>query len=334
MGHLVKILVTGGAGFIGSWISRDLIGRGHDVAVIDDLSGGYRRNIPGTATWFRDTLVDAGAVDRAFDIFEPELVIHCAAYAAEGLSHWMRRYCFEQNMLGWAGIANASVRHGVRRIVNLSSMSVYGSQQVPFTEDLIPAPEDPYGAGKAAVEADLRALGHVQGIEWIIVRPHNVYGPGQNLADPYRNVVAIFMRQALQGLPLTVFGDGSQTRAFSYIADVADAIVRMALGLDHGYIVNVGGEEPIAVLDLAKQVVELTESRAGITHLPTRYEVKDAYSAHHVLRDVLGKWEPTPMSEGLPAMAEWARDLEIGPLRQYDYEVDRNLFAAWQRVPA
>jgi len=330
----VKVLVTGGAGFIGSWITGELIAGGHDVAIIDDLTGGYRRNLHAEALFYRETLTDASAVEWAFADFKPEMVIHCAAYAAEGLSHWMRRYCFEQNLLSWADIVNSSVRHGVRRIVTLSSMSVYGSQQVPFTEDLVPQPEDPYGAGKAAVEADLRALGHVQGIEWLIIRPHNVYGPRQNLADPYRNVVAIFMRQALGGIPLTVFGDGKQTRAFSYVEDVAKAIATMALGPRSGYIVNVGGEEPIPILTLAERVLEVTESRAGIVHLPTRYEVRDAFCRHDVLRDVLGGWTPTEMRDGLPRMAEWAQHLEIGPLRQYDYEVDRNLFAAWQRVPA
>lgn len=330
----MKILVTGGAGFIGSWVTAELIDRGHELAVIDDLSGGYWRNVSRGATFYRETLTDAAAVDFAFADFKPEIVIHCAAYAAEGLSHWMRRYCFEQNLLSWADIANSSVRHGVRRIVTLSSMAVYGSQQVPFSEDLIPQPEDPYGAGKAAVETDLRALGAVQGIEWVIVRPHNVYGPRQNLADPYRNVVGIFMRQALRGEPLTVFGDGMQTRAFSYIEDVTPAIASIATGPRSGYIVNVGGEEPIPILGLANLVRAATGSPSEITHLPQRHEVRDAWCLHSVLRDVLGEWKPTPMSIGLPRMAAWAEDLEIGPLRQYDYEVERNLFAAWQRVPA
>ncbi len=330
----MKVLVTGGAGFIGSWVSAELLRAGHEVAVLDDLSGGYRRNIPAAAKFYRETLPDAEAVDWVFGDFRPELVIHTAAYATEGLSHWMRRYCFTQNLIGWASIANAAATHEVRRIVALSSMSVYGSQQVPFAEDLIPQPEDPYGAGKAAVEADLRALGAVQGIEWIIVRPHNVYGPRQNLGDPYRNVVGIFMRQALQGEPLTVFGDGTQTRAFSYIEDVAPAIAKIATGERHGYIVNVGGEEPITINQLARQVIVATGVAGEVIHLPKRYEVQDAYSRHDVLRDVLGEWNPTPMSVGIPRMAEWAKGLEIGPLRRYDYEVERNLFAAWQRVPA
>jgi UDP-glucose 4-epimerase len=178
--------------------------------------------------------------------------------------------------------------------VVLSSMAVYGSQEPPFDEAMWPRPEDPYGAAKAAMETDLRALGAVQGIEWLIIRPHNVYGPRQNLADPYRNVVAIFMRKALAGEPLTIFGDGSQTRAFSFVEDVADAIANLAIERRH-------------------------TSAAG----------------HHDPGSTSGARSRSPsMSIGLPRMAEWANALEIGPLRRYDYEVDRNLFAAWQAVPA
>lgn len=325
----MRILVTGGAGFIGSAVAERFC-RKHEVSVLDDLSGGYWRNVPFHARFMVGDLTDRRAVESAFLEFSPELVVHCAAYAAEGLSHWMRRYNYTQNMIGWANLVNAAVDAGTAKIVACSSMAVYGPQQVPFTEDLIPQPVDPYGAAKAAMEADLRALAKVQGIEWGIIRPHNVYGPRQNLADPYRNVVAIFLRQALARDPITVYGSGEQVRAFSYIDDVADGIVALC-ELDDIGIVNVGGEQPIRILDLARMVIALTGSDSEIVHLPARHEVDVAYSAHLRLRELLGSWEPTPMEMGLAAMADWAKTITIGPLRSYEYETAANLYAPWRR---
>ncbi len=315
-----RTLVTGGAGFIGSWIADYLTFKGHQVTVLDDLSGGYRRNWNGP-------LIEADLTEGV-ELPDLDLVIHCAAYAAEGLSHWMRRYCYTQNLVGWANLANACVEAGVPRIVALSSMAVYGSQKIPFTEDMIPQPEDPYGAAKAAMETDLKALARLHGISYLIVRPHNVYGPRQNLADPYRNVVAIFLRQALEGRPITVFGDGSQVRAFSYIEDVASAIGDLAVS-DYEGIVNVGGEEPITILSLAEKIKRLTGSESEIVHLPPRLEVQDAYSDHSLLRSWLGGWDTTPLDWGLGRMAEWAKRLDPAPPRKYAYETRKNLFAGW-----
>jgi UDP-glucose 4-epimerase len=324
----VRVLVTGGAGFIGSHIAYLLDGVA-SVAVLDDLSGGYRRNVPAGVEFFEGSLLDERAVDEAVE--GAEVVVHCAAYAAEGLSHWMRRYCYTQNLVTWANLANAVVRHEVRKVVACSSMAVYGAQKPPFDESMPPAPVDPYGAAKNALEADLRALGELHGLEWMIFRPHNVYGPGQNLADPYRNVVAIFMRQALAGEPITVYGDGRQVRAFSYIDDVAQVIARAAVGDYTNRTVNVGGEEPVTILQLAQRVKEVTESRSPIVHLPQRMEVDDAWCEHKMLRTLFGEWHPTDMRAGLAHMAKWAHDLEVGPLRSYDYEVTDNMFDPWRR---
>lgn len=323
----MRILVTGGAGFIGSAITAQLIQHGHELAVVDDLSGGYKRNIHPAAVFFQEDITEDAT--RIFRDFQPEVVVHCAAYAAEGLSHWMRRYNYTQNLVGWANIANAAVETNVRKIVAFSSMAVYGSQQPPFTEAMWPRPEDPYGAAKTAMEADLRALAAVHGIEWLIVRPHNVYGPGQNLADPYRNVAAIFTRQALQGEPVTVYGSGQQTRAFSYIGDVAEASARLIV--DHMGVVNVGGDNPVTILNLAELVKELTGTDSPIVHLPPRHEVVDAWCNHDTLRRLLGGWSPTPLEAGLGKMVGWAHGLRLGPKRVYEYETTKNLYEPWNR---
>lgn len=326
----MRILVTGGAGFIGSHVTAQLIQQGHEVRVVDDLSGGYKRNIHPAAEFVElDVAHMPGRLLLTFADFQPDIVVHCAAYAAEGLSHWMRRYNYTQNLIGWANIANAAVNAGVRKVVAFSSMAVYGSQTPPFTEDLIPQPEDPYGAAKTAMEADLKALGAVQGIDWLIIRPHNVYGPGQNLADPYRNVVAIFIRQALKGEPITVFGSGEQMRAFSYVGDVAEACTELIL--DHsGEVVNVGGEDPVSIRTLAELVKGVTDSTSPIHHLPERHEVTDAFCRHDTLRRLLGEWEPTELEIGLEKMAGWARGLHLGPKRTYEYEAPMT-FGPWQK---
>jgi UDP-glucose 4-epimerase len=322
----MRILITGGAGFIGSWLAYFL--DEHQILTVDDLSGGYRRNVNGHLQQI--DITDHRMVDRVWSTFQPELVIHCAAYAAEGLSHWMRRYNYTQNLIGWANVANASVEVGVKRIVALSSMSVYGSQTPPFTEELPVQPEDPYGAAKAAMEADLKALTALQKISSLIVRPHNVYGPRQNLADPYRNVVAIFMRQALQKQDITVYGTGEQVRAFSYVEDVAQAIARLALSDALG-IVNVGGEEPVTIRSLARQVQGHFGYGSEIVNLPPRHEVADAWCRHDRLRELLGGWDPTPLAIGLGRMADWAKGMEIGRLREYEYESTVNLYEPWRR---
>lgn len=329
----MKVLVTGGAGFIGSHIARYLNTRAvHQVAVVDDLSGGFRRNV-GRAIFDQVDITNTREIDGVFDWFRPDVVVHCAAYAAEGLSHWMRRFNAVQNAVGWANIANNVIRHRVKRVVVCSTMAVYGNQTPPFDESMQPMPVDPYGAAKTAMEADVKALGDVFGTEWVIVRLHNVYGPRQNLADPYRNVVAIFTRQALEGRPITVFGDGTQTRAFSYIEDVAPVIAQLATRerLTH-QIVNIGGEDPVSIFDLAHLVKEVSGTSSPIVHTPPRHEVQDAFCDHKALREMYGKWEPTPLRKGYGRMFRWASELEsIQTPRQYDYEVDNDLFEPWRR---
>ena len=309
----MRALVTGGAGFIGSHLARHLLDLGAEVMVLDNLSGGFRDNVPEGARFVRDNVCYPEVVKRIFDNWQPTHVYHLAAYAAEGLSHWIRRQNYEINLIGSANLINEAVRCGVERFVFTSSMSVYGSQLPPFDEGMPRQPEDPYAVAKAAVEQDLEAAHALWGLPYTIVRPHNVYGPGQNLGDPYRNVVGIFMRQALQGESLTVFGDGSQVRSFSYVGDIVPALA------DCGWepkaarrIVNLGSEQPVTVLELAEKVRQvLGEPTSPILLLPRRYEVAEAYSSHNVARDLFGHQPNTPLNEGLALMAAWAREAGV-----------------------
>ena len=222
----MKALVTGGAGFIGAHVTKHVLALGMDAVVLDDLSGGFEDNVDPRAVFVKGSVEDNVLIDRLFEEHKFDYVYHLAAYAAEGLSHFIRRFNYNNNLIGSINLINASVVHKVKCFVFTSSIAVYGEQDPPMREDMTPKPEDPYGVAKYAVEMDLKCAHEMFGLNSIVFRPHNVYGEYQNIGDRYRNVVGIFMNQLMQGKDLTVFGDGEQTRAFSYIDDVAPIIAR------------------------------------------------------------------------------------------------------------
>lgn len=201
MGFEEKILVSGGAGFLGSHLAAHLVEQGRRVTVLDNLSGGSRENVPPGCEFVEGDITDDSLVAKLFAYHKFDLVYHLAAYAAEGLSHFIRRFNYENNLIGSVTLLNAAIKAGTRRFVFTSSIAVYGSGQLPMTEDMTPCPEDPYGIAKRAFEMDLEAAAAMFGIEYLIFRPHNIYGEGQNIGDPYRNVVGIFMNRIMGGNP-------------------------------------------------------------------------------------------------------------------------------------
>ncbi len=328
-------LVTGGAGFIGSHVAQALLSAGHEVTVLDDLSGGFAHNVPDGAELVVGQVQDEAVVRRLFAEHSFTRVYHLAAYAAEGLSHFIRQFNYENNVLGSMVLINAALRSGqVECFLFASSIAVYGAGQVPMTEHLTPAPEDPYGVAKYAVELDLAAAAHMFGLPYVIVRPHNVYGERQHIGDRYRNVVGIFCNQALRGEPFTVFGDGEQQRAFSYIDDVAPVIagapdVPAALG----EVFNIGGDQVTTVNDLAATVALAMGVDLRMAHLPARKEVVLAFSNHDKAREILGAKARVDLVEGVSRMAAWARTR--GPMSPTEFsgiEVTRHLPPSWLPV--
>jgi UDP-glucose 4-epimerase len=326
-------LVTGGAGFIGSHVADELRKLGHVVVVLDDLSGGYKENVPEGAVFFEGSIMDQVLLEELFRRYSFDYVFHLAAYAAEGLSHFIRRFNYENNLIGSANLINLSIKYKVKCFVFTSSIAVYGRNQLPMHESLEPRPEDPYGIAKYAVELDLRAAHELFGLNYIIFRPHNVYGERQNIGDRYRNVVGIFMNQLLQGKPLTVFGDGTQTRAFSYIGDVAPYIARsVAVPQAYNEVFNIGGDTFYSVNELAEAVMEAMKIWQPIRYLPPRNEVLHAYADHTKVYQTFGINPEglTPLSEGLRRMAEWVKQVgarKTAPFK--NIEIYENLPSVW-----
>jgi len=223
------VLVTGAAGFLGSHVVDQCLAHGMRVVAVDDLSGGLLENVPAGAEFHRGSVTDSLFVSDLFTRHKFDTIYHLAAYAAEGLSHFIRHFNYEVNLQGSVLLINEAVKHNVGCFVFTSSIAVYGPGQTPMAEDLVPHPEDPYGISKYAVELDLEAAHRMFGLNYVIFRPHNIYGERQNIADRYRNVIGIFMNQVMSNQPMTVFGDGLQTRAFSHVNDVAPIIARAPL---------------------------------------------------------------------------------------------------------
>lgn len=327
-----RVLVTGGAGFIGSHVAEALVARGHEVVVLDDLTGGFVNNVPSTAALVTGSVTDVPLVDRLFAERRFEYVFHLAAYAAEGLSHFIKRFNYTNNVIGSVNLVNASINTGVKGFVFTSSIAVYGaSPHVPMSEATIPEPEDPYGIAKHAVERELAASRSMFGLDYMIFRPHNVYGPRQNIGDRYRNVVGIFMNQILSGQPMTIFGDGSQTRAFTYIDDVAPVMASVIDGREGwGEVFNVGADETYTLNELAAKVAAAMGVEPRVTYLPARLEVQHAHSTHEKVRRVFGDRPTTPVDEGLRVMAKWVKAQGARSSAAFEgIEVTKNLPPSW-----
>jgi UDP-glucose 4-epimerase len=331
----MKILITGVAGLLGSRLADWIIeNTDNEVIGIDDLSGGYLNNVNPKVKFHNFNLLDYKKVDSVFEESNIDIVYHFAAYAAEGLSPFIRRYNYENNLLASVNLINSSIKFGVDRFVFASSMSVYGNKhEPPFSEDLQQYPIDPYAVAKFSVEQDLKIAYEQHGLKYTIIRPHNFYGINQNIWDKYRNVLGIWMYQILNNQQPTIFGDGEQTRAFSY---VDDSIIPFwnASQRDEciGEIINLGGIKENSINEACNTLIKVTGTDLKPLYLEQRHETKHAYSTWDKSVELLGFEHNIDLEEGLSRMWEWAkkqpnRDRFVWP----EYELEKGIYEFWKK---
>jgi UDP-glucose 4-epimerase len=329
-----KVLVTGGAGFIGSHVVEELVDLGKKVIILDDLSGGSIKNIPQGARFINGSILDTDLLDKIFSKNKISHVYHLAAYAAEGLSHFIKKFNYENNLIGSINLINRAINFKVSSFVFTSSIAIYGKQKPPFKETMTPNPADSYGIAKLAVEKELEISKKMFGLDYVILRPHNVYGERQNIGDKYRNVIGIFMNQAMKGRSLTIFGDGQQTRAFTYIKDISLAIAKAGLVKScFNQIFNIGSDTVYSVNQAASLVsANLGQLKPIIKYLPARKESKNAFSNHEKIKRYLGAYlKKTSLREGIKKMSIWAQD--VGPQKTQKFtqiEIKKNLPPSWR----
>lgn len=331
----MKILITGIAGLLGSRLADWIIKNYPEVKIIgiDDLSGGYIENINPKVDFRKLNLVNSTLdLEAVFNETKPDYVFHFAAYAAEGLSPFIRTYNYDNNLRATAAIVNGCIKYNVKRLVFTSSMAVYGHGEGGiFHEDMKRSPIDPYGVAKMGCELDIEIANHQHGLDYCIIRPHNVYGVKQNIWDKYRNVLGIWMYQHLDGQPMTIFGDGEQTRAFSFIDDSLEPLWNAAIRPEASkQIINLGGIEEISINNAIKTLQEVIDGGKTL-YLEGRHEVKHAIPTFQKSIDILGFEYKTTLKEGLTKMWEWAQKQ---PKRERfvwsEYELDKGIYSFWK----
>lgn len=341
MKNKLKILVTGSAGFMGSHLYDRLFSAGYDVYGIDDLSGGFMRNVSRPEFFNQLDLRDRGATEEYIKRLKPSIIFHLAADATEGRSQFTPFSAIDRNMVAYTNLIVPAIKNGLKKMILTSSMSVYGKQQAPFNENMVPRPEDIYGISKAAMETMTEVMAKVYGFKYVVIRPHNVYGPRQNLSDPYRNVVAIFINCLLHGKNFYIYGDGRQKRAFSHVDDVIPAMIKAAFSKEaQNQIINIGSDEVVQLRDLAKTVLGEFFGNKKIPaeflpkHMPDRpQEVKYAYCIHTRARNLLGFKPKKTLGVGIGEMISWARGLGKQPfvyLASFDLEHSKHTPETWK----
>ena len=326
-----KVLITGVAGLLGSRMAEWVLNNtDYGVVGIDDLSGGYKENIPDNVDFYQMDLV-THPIENVFEYNDIDYVFHFAAYAAEGLSPFIRSFNYQNNLVATSKIINNCINYDIKRLVFTSTMAVYGHGNPPFSEGDLPQPIDPYGIAKYACEMDIKVAGEQHGLDWCIIRPHNVYGIKQNIWDKYRNVLGIWMYQYMNGESMSIFGDGEQTRSFSWVDDTLEPMWKAAINDNTSKeIINVGGTTHITINE-ANRVLRDVIGDGDNVYLENRHEVKTAVPTYQKSVELLDYEDKTSLHDGLSIMWEWAQKQPKRDRFKWErYEIEKGIYSYWK----
>ena len=316
----MKVLITGVAGFMGSHLADEFLKRGYEVVGIDNFIGGYPENVPKGVEFWKTDLNDLESLHEPFT--GVDMVVHTACTAYEGLSVFSPALVVRNTSQIITTVMSASIKAGVKKIVHLSSMARYGTQEVvPFTEDLLPLPQDPYGIAKYAGELLIKNLADTHGMKYAILVPHNIIGPRQKYDDPFRNVASIMINRMLQGKQPIIYGDGQQMRCFSFMQDVIDPLmIACETDVVDGQVTNIGpDEEFVTIKELAERIAKILDFDLDPIYMPGRpQEVKHANCSADKARKLLGYNTKTTLDEGLEELVQWIKEKGA---KEFDYHL-------------
>ena len=302
----MKILITGDTGLVGSNLKKKLVN--HDVVGLSRSTGCDLNNIE--------------KVEREISNAKPDVVYHCAANSAESRGH-ISPIDMTQNNLGiFVNVLKASINARVKKFIYISSVAVYGEAPIPYKEDAQLRPKDVYGVNKMAAELILRIMAKVYNFEYVIIRPHNIYGPGQDMSNPHKNVVALFMRNIIENKPYTLYGGGNMRRAFSFVDDVVGVLEECLTDRIKNTTINVGSDLDISVRELSDLIQKIARKKAKVTLLPARPQEISMFLADHTLQHSLFNYHQTPIMEGLTLTWEWVKKKQLPMLKVQNNEIN------------